>query len=405
MSKRSKDLKVSSFSRFAPSVRNWTPLAYRNQLPIRTETFRVSLVTYQWCEVRDTAFVLARLDRTNDRYFELAVQSWSRRRIAAAIELTNRAEHAGHDPDACAALRWQCWMASGLFEEAWRESDRIHARGSRDPNRLWDGLPFDDKRVIIRCLHGYGDAIQFVRYAALVKRRAARVIVQTHPELVSLMRSLKAADEVITWMGHEGPKWDQQIEVMELPRAFRTTVETIPCEVPYLSVAADRQRCSRVRALKSGRPRIGLQWGSSNWDPGRSLGLSDLEPVLRFSGCEFFSFQRGDARRDLASCPMAGRIQDVSGESPDIVEAAADLMNIDLLVTVDTMLAHLAGALGRPVWVLLPYQADWRWMLERRDSPWYPSMRLFRQPAAGEWKPAVCRLVAEVAEFVDARRG
>src|SRR5690348_12924477 len=170
---------------------------------------------------------------------ELAADALARRDISAALRHIRQAERHGYHPDPCAACRWSCWMLLGRFASAWRESDRIARRGKPDPHRLWDGLPFDGKRVLIRCLHGYGDAIQFIRYTYPLRSRATRVIVQTHPELVSLFRSLPFTDEVITWESLAGPAppWDQQIELMELPRAHRTTLETIPREVPYLFVS------------------------------------------------------------------------------------------------------------------------------------------------------------------------
>jgi hypothetical protein len=325
---------------------------------------------------------------------DCALKALSARHISGALDFLHRAESSGHDPDECAGYRWLCLMLAGRFEEAWRESDRIAARGGPDPYRLWDGQPFTGKRVLIRCLHGYGDAIQFIRYARLLRRDAARVIVQTHPQLVSLFRGVPYADDVITWPDDpldDARQWDQQIEVMELPRAFRTTLETIPREVPYLFVRGVR---SRIPPRPGNKPRIGLQWGSSDWDHTRSLRLDDLSPILDNADFEFYSFQRGPQRGELTPLQPPGSIVDVSGDSPEIVEAAADLMNIDLLITVDTMLAHLAGALARPVWVLLPYAADWRWMLDRHDSPWYPTMRLFRQPSPGAWQCPIREIAA-----------
>ena len=282
-------------------------------------------------------------------------------------------------------------MLLGEFEKAWRESDRVAARGRPDPNRFWDGLPFKGNRVLIRCLHGFGDAIQFIRYARLIRSDAARVTVQTHPELVSLFQGTDFIDEVITW--NESASWDQHVEVMELPGAFRTTVDTVPNGVPYLRVPPDRLAGSRVRGC-GGKLRVGLQWGASEWNLGRSIPFSELRPILNFEAIDYYSFQRGAARAEWTGLEW---IHDIAGDSPEIVEAAADLMNMDVLITVDTMLAHLAGALGRDVWLLLPYEADWRWMLHRRDSPWYPTMRLFRQPCPGDWRSPVREMAAELA--------
>ena len=327
--------------------------------------------------------------------FSRALESFSQRLISDTLELLGRAEYHGAHPDNCAAYRWCCWMLTGRFEEAWRESDEIARRGGPDPYRFWDGLPFWNKRVIIRCLHGFGDAIQFIRYAPLVRSQASRVIVQTHPELLSVMRAVPGVDEVITWPDENRATWDQQIELMELPRAFRTTLDTIPCEIPYVRLTPEQKLRSRIRARRNGRPRIGLQWGSGTWNIDRSLRLTELRPLLGLPEFEYYSFQRGEQRNELRSLESY-QIQDVSGEAPDILEAAADLLNIDLLISADTMLAHLAGALGKQVWVLLPFESDWRWMLERRDSPWYPTMRLFRQPARGDWASAVLQACAEL---------
>jgi short-subunit dehydrogenase len=272
-----------------------------------------------------------------------------------------------------AARRWESYMRRGEFEKAWRESDAIAAAGMAGPANLWGGTPFDGKRVIVRCLHGFGDAIQFLRYASLVRQTASRLMIETHPEMVALLRTLPAADDVITWAEphHIGRSdWDQQVEVMELPWIFRTTIGTIPRVVPYLGVT--RRGVPRLPPTQG--PRIGLLWASSAWNPLRSLAFDDLLPLIDLPGFSVFSFQRGPEREQ-----MHGPAFDTSLGAPDILDTARDLLEIDLLITVDTMAAHLAGALGVPVWTLLPQDADWRWMLNRDDSPWYPTMRLFRR--------------------------
>jgi hypothetical protein len=330
-----------------------------------------------------------------------AQDAFSKRYITECLQFLHRAERAGYPPDECAACRWQCWMLLGRFDEAWRESDAIAGRGRADPGRLWDGQPFTGKRVMIRCLHGYGDALQFIRYAGLLRRQAAAVLVQTHPQLVSLLKAAPFADGVTTWTDGPGRcpgDWDQQIEVMELPRAFRTTVGSIPAEVPYVSPPPALERESFQRLGPRFRPRVGLVWEGGGWDAGRNVPLSELLPILQVPGVEFVSFQRGAAREELAARDPDASIRDLSGDSEDVSYFAADLMHTDLLITVDTMAAHLAGALGRPVWVLLPYQADWRWMLDRPDTPWYPTMRLFRQRAPGDWRRPVREAASELSK-------
>jgi hypothetical protein len=326
--------------------------------------------------------------------FRCGVANFSRRDLEPALRCFDQAERLGYDADRCAAYRWDCWMLLGEFENAWRESDRIAARGASGPHALWDGSPFTGKRVVIRCLHGFGDAIQFLRYARLVRQQAARVIVETHPEMVSILSRLPFVDHVTSWADSSLTRddWDQQIEVTELPRAFRTTLATIPADIPYLDVSA---RCP----AESGKPKVGLLWASSQWNPARSMRLAELVPLLELDGFSFYSFQRSQERGELTAIQSRFKIHDTADHSPDILDTAVDLMSMDLLITVDTMAAHLAGALGRNVWTLLPWEADWRWMVGMDDSPWYPTMRLFRQTAGADWGPVVDRVACELLQW------
>lgn len=281
-------------------------------------------------------------------------------------------------------------MLLGDFESAWRESDAIRLYDRGNPDCLWNGGSFD-QRVIVRCLHGYGDAIQFIRYARRLRHSATRVIVECARLLVSLFKCQTYIDEVISW--DDGTSkgyscWDHQIEVMELPQVFRTTLHTIPAEVPYL-------RLPDTAAPRSPQPRVGVVWGASDWNPLRSVHFELFKPVLECSQASWFSFQHGGQRSAIAGL---SNICDTAPDCPTILDTALLLSKMDLLISVDTMVAHLAGALGIPVWLLLPYDADWRWMLDRSDSPWYPGMRLFRQPAPGDWLTPVTRVIAEFRE-------
>src|SRR5689334_18970584 len=164
---------------------------------------------------------------TAEQLFQQAEEQLRCVRVREALQLFNLAEQAGQDPDVCAGGRWTCHMLSGDFELAWQESDTITARAKPDPNRFWDGRPFDGRNVLVRCLHGLGDTIQFIRYIRLIREKARRVAVEVQPSLKLLLKRSHIADEVFTW-GEREPYWDQQIEVIELPRAFRTTIESIP---------------------------------------------------------------------------------------------------------------------------------------------------------------------------------
>lgn len=308
------------------------------------------------------------------------------RRVEEAIDLYRIAERQGFDADACCGARWVCHMLLGDFFSAWRESGRIEKHGRPDVNRFWDGKPLRGKRVLIRCLHGLGDTIQYIRYVPLLKQQTASLTVETQPTLKRLIQESGLADRVMTW-GEPEPAWDRQVEIVELPRVFRTTLETIPKTVPYLK-----------GATRSGFPsdgnkfRVGLVWASSRYNPLRCVPLSDLSQLFETKGTEFFSFQAGDNRQELDESHFP--ITDAFDRSGCIQTAANALCGMNLVLTVDTMMAHLAGALGLPVWTLLPFQADWRWMLERSDSPWYPTMRLFRQKSDGDWSGPIAEVRA-----------
>ncbi len=284
------------------------------------------------------------------------------------------------DFDDSAGDLWYCHMLAGDFASAWRTADEIERRS---PSRVWNGEWFTGRRVLIRCVHGLGDAIQFIRYARELKQAgAASVVAQMHPELVDLHSTAPGLDRAITWGPR--PEFDIEIEVMELAWAFRHSCEDLPRETPYLFVPPRRLAERALRFRNSNRPRVALVWHSSPWDETRSIPLHLFESAFApLAGIDFHSLQHGPAHAQAAG---RGWLNYSGEQSGDILDTAADIMNSDLLITPDTMAAHLAGALGKPVWVLLKHDADWRWMMGRCDSPWYPSMRLFRQPRAGDWE-------------------
>lgn len=317
-------------------------------------------------------------------------------RVAEAAQLYGTAENAGYDPDACAGGRWLCHMLLGDFEAAWRESDAIEQRGRPDPHRFWNGRPFDGRRVLIRCLHGLGDTLQFIRYLPLIRARAASLAVEAQPSLKVLVERSGLADSVITW-GELEPPWDQQIEIIELPRVFRTTLATIPRRVPYIRIAGARVASENP---VSHPLRAGVVWAASSYNPARSIPFERFQQLFSIPGISFFSLQAGDERSCLRSAPQ---VTDSHDPSACVFATATAIQSLDLIITVDTMVAHLAGAMAKPVWVLLPFQCDWRWMVEREDSPWYPTMRLFRQPRPGDWDSVLARVIAEL-NFCAAQR-
>jgi hypothetical protein len=334
----------------------------------------------------------------------LGRDAFNQRLVLEALQCFNRAEAQGYNADECASARWHCWMLLGLYQQAWQESDAIAARSVPDPHRLWDQTSFEGKHIVIRCLHGLGDAIQFVRYAQLLRNCAASITVETHGELISLFSTVPWLDRVVSWSDGSSRNltgWDQQIEVMELPRAFDTTLETVPAAGPYLHVdPAARERSKLLLGPAESRFRVGVVWRSSEWNPARSVPAAELAPVASLPGISLYSFQRGPGRAELSALRQHAPIRDTAEHSRDIADTAADLTNMDLLITVDTMAAHLAGALGRPVWTMLPFDADWRWMLDTSITPWYPTMTLYRQSQPGDWAGVIQPIVTDLKELI-----
>ena len=327
---------------------------------------------------------------TAEQLFAQAEQQLRSMQVEEAVRLYKEAEQAGYDADLCAGARWFCHMLASDFELAWRESDAITARGKPDPHRFWDGRPLAGRRVVIRCLHGLGDTIQFIRYAPLLRKQAQSLAVEAQPDLKLLLAESRIADHVFTW-GEPEPPWDQQIEVIELPRIFRTTRDSIPNGVPYLDVpnAPSLAPYDGKRAL-----RVGFVWCSSSYNLSRAIPFPAFARLFDAPGAAFFSLQAGPANAELQRCAV--RIENLYNESACVLATANAIKTLDLVIAVDTMVAHLAGALACPVWTLLPYACDWRWMLHREDSPWYPTMRLFRQPAPGDWASVIDRVQQEL---------
>lgn len=329
----------------------------------------------------------------HQQLFQEALEHLSAMRISAACHGFHLAEQAGYDPDTCAGGRWSCHALAGDLEAAWKESDAIAQRGKPDPHRFWDGQPLDGRHVLVRCLHGLGDTLQYVRYAPLIREKAASLTIEAQPLLKSLLQESGVADSVITW-GDPEPYWDQQLEIVELPRIFRTTVDSIPSSIPYIRVPSVKN--SPITAGPKAI-RVGLVWASGTFNPLRSLPLAALADLFELPGFSFFSFQAGEEGAQLL--PWAHRIEDLYQQGQSVLQTAMDLKTMDLLITVDTMMAHLAGAMGINVWTLLPFACDWRWMMHREDSPWYPTMRLFRQPRAGDWLSVTRRVVDALRDY------
>jgi tetratricopeptide (TPR) repeat protein len=284
-------------------------------------------------------------------------------------------------------------FAAGWPEHEWRkEGTAPRSRPKRFPQPSWDGRDLDGRTLLLHAEQGFGDVLQFCRYAPLVAGRGGRVILQAPHPLVSLLGSLAGVEQVVA-DDETPPPFDLQCPLMSLPLLFGTRVETIPAAIPYLRSG------EALRSREAGPLRVGLVWAGNprhRNDRERSLPFAALAPLWSLAGIRWYSLQLGERRKDLAAAP-AGLIEDLSQNLGDFSDTAAALSRLDLLLTVDTAVAHLAGALGCPAWVMLSRIPDWRWLLERSDSPWYPSLRLFRQAERGNWDDVVADIVPALA--------
>ena len=311
------------------------------------------------------------------------------RRLTDALLAFNEAQALGAGADRCDAGRWMTSMLTGDFDSAWRTNDLLRARDAPDPHRFWNGEDIHGARLIVRCLHGLGDTVQMLQYASRLSAQAASVVFEVPPRLLDLATCFQGVNKAITWgelAPRQAPLWDVQLEVMELPYLFRTRPGDLPVATRYLELPAKERRETAVRMGTTDSLRIGLVWAAGEWNPERSIPLAALDPLFESEAFEFWNLQGGPSAAEAQSSRMRDA-QTICGDG--LIALAATIANLDLVITVDTLAAHLAGALGVPAWVLLQQAADWRWMHGRSDSPWYPHMRLFRQRREGEWKPVV----------------
>ncbi|MCE7032275.1 hypothetical protein LY625_06520 [Lysobacter sp. GX 14042] len=285
-------------------------------------------------------------------------------------------------------------MRRGEWEQAWQVGDAgLPARAARPCHHLprhlqyvWTGAPLEGRRVLVRCYHGLGDTLQFIRYVPLLAQRAAEVAVWAQPGLLPLLAQVPGIDRLLPL--HDGDAevdYDVDVELMELAHVFRSTPDDLPGRVPYLHAEPHGLPGPDVR------PRIGLVWRGGDWNPARSMDFRQIAPLAGLPGVRALIVQPQARDAGWDGC---------TGEYPGefgIPAYASVLSALDLLVTIDSMPAHLGGALGVPTWVLLHHEPDWRWMEGRDDSPWYPGMRLFRQRAAGDWAGVVDQVMAALA--------
>jgi len=298
-------------------------------------------------------------------------------------------------------------LLRGEFEEGWPLYEwRARVPGLGINARLhppaWDGTDLGGRRILIHHEQGLGDVIQFIRYLPMVAERNGRIVLACHPALHRLLRGVgreygEWASLIEEWAAPDGdfPEYEVHCPLMSLPHVFRTNLTNIPAPNPYVwadDVLADQWR---RRLQGSAERKIGIAWAGSAVHPNdrnRSFPLSTLAALGQVANVRWVSLQTGEPARQAATAPFA--LTDWSGDLTDFADTAALVANLDLVISADTAVVHLAAAMGKPVWVLLPKAPDWRWMREREDSPWYPTIRFFRQEVAGDWTTPVSRIVS-----------
>lgn len=311
------------------------------------------------------------------------------------------------DPDYAAGAFFNLAVAElllGNFEEGWKRYEKRWLRTDH-PSRtfskpLWLGAEsLAGKTILLHAEQGYGDTIQFCRYAALAANRGATVVLEVQEPLVGLIRSLPITCSVIA-QGERLPDFDFQCPLMSLPLAFRTSLDNIPADVPYLHPDVENRRVWRRRLGKKSRARVGLCWSGApghHNDRNRSIPAHLLTTLLE-QDCDYHSVQKGIREEDLAFL-TASKVIPHDNHVHNFLDTASLVSEMDVIICVDTAVAHLAGALGKPVWILLPFVPDFRWLLEREDSPWYPTARLFRQDAPGNWTSVFTAVTADLTRL------
>ena len=339
-----------------------------------------------------------------DQHLNFAICLRETGRLREALELYERElplrpsiganVHYGHALLDAGQLR-EGWLH---YEFRWMQDPLLSLRPPfRKP--VWNGQDLRGKTILLRPEQGVGDVIQFIRYAPYVKALGATVLLLLWKNIGELARGFAGVDRVIG-PGEPSPEFDYYIPLMSLPRVFGTDLESIPADIPYLRAESDRMGRWKER-LDGDSLKVGIVWAG---DPAhlrdryRSVPLQTLAPLFEVQGVQFFSLQKGPqaVQVEAGNFPLVHLGPDLH----DFADTASVIAQLDLVVCADTSVAHLAGALGKPVWVLIPTPCDWRWLEHREDSPWYPTMRLFRQARQGDWEEVISRVRIALSDFV-----
>jgi len=295
-------------------------------------------------------------------------------------------------------------LGAGRLTEGFQEYNQWRAPGIklrqfRQPE--WQGEMIPGGKLFLHTEQGFGDSIQYVRFIPHVRERAAMVILECRPGLKSLFARSVGADAVIA-QGEPIPPFDYFTSIASLPGILGITLSTIPNQVPYLKMPV----ADPLPSIAADKLKVGLAWAGDpahHNNAARSIRLEQLAPMLQVPSVAFYSLQAKLPALDETYFRSLSNLMDLSGQFTSFLETAAVVAELDLIIAVDTAVAHLAGALAKPVWTLLPFAPDWRWLLEREDTPWYPTMRLFRQKDRGQWQPVIARVAEELGRLARAK--
>lgn len=340
--------------------------------------------------------------------FNLAMVEYDRLRIDACIAAARESLRRKPDLPESQMKLGQALLVKGDFTPGWEAYEHRYKIPGAAPlmpaitRPQWDGGPIPDGKLLVIADQGYGDVIMFGRLMPAVRQRCENVTIACSPEMRGIVAQLApGAAIVVRW--EDCQDYSHYIPVSGLPRLFGLTLDGLPGATNYLK--SDSERAANwadrlASAVPGGTRRVALAWAgrpTHNNDRNRSLHLRQLAPLAAIPNLAFVSIQKGPPARQCAEWPGPAPLLDLDGEITSFEDTAAILQKIDLLISVDTSVAHLAGAIGRPAWVMLPYAPDWRWLLEREDTPWYPSLRLFRQDTDRDWTMVIKRIATELA--------
>ncbi|MCX5922289.1 MAG: tetratricopeptide repeat protein [Candidatus Dependentiae bacterium] len=382
-------------------------LEYANTLNMANQTEKALEIYYK---------ILAILPNNSSIMYNVAYTLKKLNRIEEALPVYQRVlELDPNNSEAHFSLSL-AYLITGNFEQGWPEyewrwkRDQGSARNLSKP--LWDGTPLHGKTILLHAEQGLGDSFQFIRYAKMVKERGGKIVAAVHSPLVTLFKLCPYMDTVIS-LNDNLPFYDVHAPLMSLPYLLKTRAETIPHDMPYLYADPALVESWKEKLSADKKFKIGICWqGNSNYSThflrtavaAKSISLPTFMPLLTMPGVSTYNLQKVTGEDQLNLLPTNASLinfgDDFDTTHGRFMDTAAVMKNLDLIITVDTSIAHLAGGLGVPAWVFLPEPPDWRWMLKRTDTPWYPTMRLFRQPAAGDWDSVMQTITAELTKLM-----